>query len=313
MIIDAHSHIGRDFYFGESKIEDYDKFCIKNNIDVGFLMPMPWPVYSKNGVDICSLLWEHENYEKINYYKFYLKGNKKDTIIYNPYEEINKLYYEKLQKYNSKTKVKFVPLVHGKLDNPYYLENMIRETKPVAIKFHSFSGGFFADDVKRDIIDVIKFYNIPIIIHTSVYKYNDGYGVDTKYFRNKCSPKNWYEFLKANGLKGVLNHGACLDEEVIKQVNSNKNIMVGIGPDYDIARDPYKVLAAKELHLNVGYLNLLKRMIDPEKLLFDVDYNWNSGNNNELDNDSIKRIRKTWNYLDSENILGKNAKAFYKL
>lgn len=313
MIIDTHSHIGRDFYFGESKIEDYDNFCVKNNINVGFLMPMPWPVYSKNGVDICSLLWEHYNYEKINYYKFYLKNNKKETIIYNPYEEINKFYYEKLQKYNSKTKVKFIPLVHGKLDNPYYLENMIRKTKPVAIKFHGFSGGFFADDINGNIVDIIKFYDIPIIIHTSVYKYNDGYGVDTKYFRNKCSPKNWYNFLKSNNLKGVLNHGACLDEEIIKKVNSNKNIMIGIGPDYDIASDPYKVLTEKKLYLDVGYLNLLKNMIDPEKLLFDVDYNWNFGNDNELDNDSIKRIRKTWNYLDSENILGKNAKAFYRL
>ena len=313
MIIDTHSHIGRDFYFGESKIEDYDNFCVKNNIDVGFLMPMPWPVYSKNGVDICYLLWEHYNYEKINYYKFYLKNNKKETIIYNPYEEINKFYYEKLQKYNSKTKVKFIPLVHGKLDNPYYLENMIRKTKPVAIKFHGFSGGFFADDINGNIVDIIKFYDIPIIIHTSVYKYNDGYGVDTKYFRNKCSPKNWYNFLKSNNLKGVLNHGACLDEEIIKKVNSNKNIMIGIGPDYDIASDPYKVLTEKKLYLDVGYLNLLKNMIDPEKLLFDVDYNWNFGNDNELDNDSIKRIRKTWNYLDSENILGKNAKAFYRL
>lgn len=313
MIIDTHSHIGRDFYFGESKIEDYDNFCVKNNIDVGFLMPMPWPVYSKNGVDICSLLWEHYNYEKINYYKFYLKNNKKETIIYNPYEEINKFYYEKLQKYNSKTKVKFIPLVHGKLDNPYYLENMIRKTKPVAIKFHGFSGGFFADDINGNIVDIIKFYDMPIIIHTSVYKYNDGYGVDTKYFRNKCSPKNWYNFLKSNNLKGVLNHGACLDEEIIKKVNSNKNIMIGIGPDYDIASDPYKVLTEKKLYLDVGYLNLLKNMIDPEKLLFDVDYNWNFGNDNELDNDSIKRIRKTWNYLDSENILGKNAKAFYRL
>ena len=313
MIIDTHSHIGRDFYFGESKIEDYDNFCVKNNINVGFLMPMPWPVYSKNGVDICSLLWEHYNYEKINYYKFYLKNNKKETIIYNPYEEINKFYYEKLQKYNSKTKVKFIPLVHGKLDNPYYLENMIRKTKPLAIKFHGFSGGFFADDINGNIVDIIKFYDIPIIIHTSVYKYNDGYGVDTKYFRNKCSPKNWYNFLKSNNLKGVLNHGACLDEEIIKKVNSNKNIMIGIGPDYDIASDPYKVLTEKKLYLDVGYLNLLKNMIDPEKLLFDVDYNWNFGNDNELDNDSIKRIRKTWNYLDSENILGKNAKAFYRL
>lgn len=313
MIIDAHSHIGRDYYFGESKIEEYDEFCIKNQIDVGFLMPMPWPVYSKNNIETCSLLWEHNNYRRINYYKLFTDNNKRKTIISNPYKEVNAFYYEKLQKYNSKTQIKFVPLVHGKLDNPYYLENLIKKTKPVAIKFHGFSGGFFAEDVKKDVIDVIKFYNIPIIIHTSVYKYNDGYGIDTKYFRNKCSPKRWYEFLEINNLKGVLNHGACLDEDIIKRVNSSKNIMIGIGPDFDIARDPYKVLTEKELYLKVGYLSLLKKMVDPEKILFDVDYNWNYGNNNELDNNSIDRIKNTWNYIDSENILGGNAKIFYKL
>lgn len=185
--------------------------------------------------------------------------------------------------------------------------------KPVALKFHGFSGGFFANDVKHDIIEVIKYYDIPLIIHTSVYKYNYGYGYDTKYWRNKCSPKNWFEFLKQHNLKGTLNHGACLDEYVIKMINKSENIMIGIGPDYDISNDPFKVVTDKNIYNKIGYLKLLKKMANPEKLLFDVDYNWNIGNNDDLDIETIYRVKKNWNYVDSENILGKNAQFFYKL
>lgn len=127
MIVDAHSHLGKDFYFGEAKVRDYDKFCMKNNIDIGLLMPMPWPVYSKGKIDVCSLIWEHENYERVNYYKVFMSGNKKvkKPIFINPYEEVNYFYYNILKNSFTKTTLKFIPLVHGVLDNPYYLENMI--------------------------------------------------------------------------------------------------------------------------------------------------------------------------------------------
>lgn len=315
MIIDAHSHIGIDYYFGDSKIKDYDNFCLKSNISKGMLMPMPWPVYNEKNIDICSLIWEHEDYKKINYYKVSYNKNyiEKESIFSNPYEKINYFYYNQIKNSELKTKIEFIPLVHGVLDNAYYIEKMINKMKPVAVKFHGFSGGFFPDNINSDLIEVIRYYDIPIILHTSVYKYNDGYGADTKYWRNKCSPKNWCLFLKENNLKGTLNHGACLDEEVINIVNKSDNIRIGIGPDFEISNDPYKVLTEKDTYVRIGYLNLLKKMTDPEKILFDVDYNWNSGINNELDSDSIYRIYKTWNYIDSEKILENNAKQFYKL
>lgn len=315
MIIDAHSHIGKDYYFRTSKIEEYDCFCKKNNIDIGFLMPMPWPVLEYKDNEVCSLIWEHEKYQNIKYNKLIIKNDviTKEEIKSNPYKNVNEYYYNLIKNTITSTNIKFIPLIHGVLDDPCYLEKLIKNTNPVAVKFHGFASGFYKEDVNHDLIDILKYYDIPIIFHTSVYNYNDGYGFETKIWRNKCSPKKWMEFLCENNLRGVLNHGACLDNEVINLVNKNDKVMIGIGPDLDISLDPYKVNISKEYYLRNDYLSLLQKWVDPENLLFDVDYNWNLDKNGNLDMNSVSRIMNTWTYVDSENILYKNAKNFYKL
>ena len=66
MIIDGHSHVGKDYYFGGNTLEEYDEFCVKNKIDIGLLMPMPWPVYEQDKDEVCSLIWE-PNGKEFNY------------------------------------------------------------------------------------------------------------------------------------------------------------------------------------------------------------------------------------------------------
>lgn len=314
MIIDTHSHVGKDYYFGESSLNSYDKFCISNNIDAGFLMPMPWPIIKNCQGEEYTFIWEHDNKNKISLYKIFLNQERryKNRIVCNPYTEVNEYYYNLIHHVNTKTKIFFVPLVHGSLDTPELIEDLITKTNPVAIKFHGFSGGFFADDVNLELAEVLRFYDIPIIIHTSVYRYNDGYGFETKYWRNKCNPKSWADFLIKNNLRGVLNHGACLDEGTINLVNKSDKIMIGIGPDLDISNDPYKVLVDKEKFMSIGYLKILKQMVNPEKLLFDLDYNWNTNATGEIDNLSVERVFNTWTYEDCDKILSGNAKRFYK-
>lgn len=313
MFIDTHSHIGIDYYFKGAKLEDYDAFCVQNKIDKSVLMPMPWPVYNQGNKEIVPLIWEHENFRKINYYKLIIENEtiKKEPANKNPYQCINEFYLKLICK-DFETKLYFAPLIHGVLDEPYYLEKLLLNKNVVATKMHGFSGGFFKDDVKKELIEVIKAFDIPIIFHTSVYNYNYGYGAETRYWRNKCSPKDWAEFIIKYDLKGVLNHGACLDLETIKLVNKNPNIMIGIGPDLDISQDPFKVSLEKNTFLKEGYLNLLKKYVNPDRLLFDVDYNWNVDQTGFIDNCSINRIMSTWNYEDSQKILSKNALAFYK-
>lgn len=313
MIIDTHSHIGKDYYFGESLLCDYDNFCKKNNINIGFLMPMPWPVMKTKNKEICSLIWEHENYELINYYKL-IKFNgdvKKEKIKTNPYKDVNEYYFNLISKSSTNTKIYFVPMLHGVLDEPFYVDELIKKQNPVALKIHGFSEGFFANDIKQELVEIIKYYDIPIILHTSVYNYDEGYGLNTKFWRNKCSPKLWTDFLLKNNLKGVLNHGACLDKEVINLVNKNDNLMIGIGPDLDISQDPYKVLIQKDQYLKQGYLNILKKNVSPEKLLFDVDFNWNTDNKGNIDYNQAKRIESVWSDKDVHKIFCGNAKRFY--
>lgn len=315
MVIDAHSHVGKDYYFGGTTLESYDDFCVKNNINVGLLMPMPWPVFEGDDKEVCSLVWEHQDYKLIKYFKLVKQGGEivKKQVVSNPYKNVNEYYYNLIKDTKTSTNIRFVPLIHGVLDEPSYVEDFIKVTNPVALKFHGFSSGFFKDDVNPELVEVIKYYDVPIILHTSVYNYDDGYGLDTKFWRNKCSPDAWLTFLLENELKGILNHGACLDEKTINLVNKSDNIMIGIGPDLDISLDPYKVLTPKKEYLTLGYLNILKTLVNPEKLVFDLDFNWNTDNFGNIDYGSVNRVINTWSYSDSEKILYENAKHFYKI
>ncbi|MBQ7139923.1 MAG: hypothetical protein IJO32_00290 [Bacilli bacterium] len=312
MIIDTHSHIGNDFYCGNIKIQDYIQFCKKNKIDIGFLMPTPWPQYKDNNQYVTSLIWEHDNYIKKNYYSL-INGNKV-SIESNPYKNVNYNCFDEINKNHcSDIQLYFVPLIHGVLDNANYLEKMLGELNPKAVKMHGFGSGFSPTEIKSDIVEILKYYDIPIILHTSVYNYDYGYGADTKYWRNECHPYKWIEFLLKNNLKGVLNHGACLHNETIDLVNKSEKIMVALGPDLDISKDFFKVDIPKETYLKIEYLKYLKQKLVSTKILFDIDYNWNVDENNNIDNNSIQRVSETWSENELDNILYNNALEFFKL
>jgi hypothetical protein len=159
---------------------------------------------------------------------------------------------------------------------------------------------------------VIKQKNIPLIIHTSVYNYDYGYGASTKYFRNECHPYKWAKFLIDNKLRGVLNHGACLNQDTIELVKNNPNLVIGIGPDLDISKDYFKVDYDKDKYLKSNYLKLLKKMISSNKLLFDIDFNWNM-DGNKYDVNQIERISSVWADYEIDNILYNNALSFFEL
>lgn len=312
MIIDTHSHIGMDYYCQTMTIEEYKRICTEIGVDVGFLMPTPWPCLIESEMKTAQLLWEHENYIKKHYFK--LQNGKKYKITgTNPYRFVNDYYFNLISNWADDTLyLYFVPLVHGVLDTPDYLESLLQNKKIPAIKMHGFGSGFSIKDIRGELIEVLKYYDVPLILHTSVYNYNYGYGVDTKYFRNECHPLLWANFLVKHRLKGVLNHGACLNQEAVDLVNKYDNLMIGIGPDLDLSIDYFKADIDKMNLDQIGYLKLLKRMVDSHKLLFDLDYGWNidpkTGNYDTL---QLKRMNDVWNSNDIVYITSKNALSFY--
>lgn len=311
MIIDCHSHFGNDYYCGNVELDDYIKYCKVLGISHAFLMPTPWPKYfDDDGKEVTSLIWEHMNYKTKIYYSIF--NGKKEQIYKNPYKQVNLKYFDLIKNNNSKIRLEYIPLVHGVLDTPDYLYELLDNIKPKAIKMHGFASGFSPEEIKPEICEILRCFDLPIILHTSVYNYNYGYGYDTKYWRNECHPNRWVKFLKENNLKGVLNHGACLNDDSILEVNRNDNLMIGIGPDLDILRDFFKVDIDKKTYNNIGYLKLLKEKVLTCKLLFDVDFNWNI-DNGQLDYLQIERFSKIWNESELDSILYGNAIKYYKL
>ena len=311
MIIDSHSHFGRDFYCGKISIEEYISCCNKIGVTTGFLMPSPWPIYTKDCKEITSLIWEHQNYVNKRYFRLE-DGTNKIEIFKNPYYEVNYSYNDFLKNVDSSVNLMFVPLMHGVLDNAEYFEKMLDDINPPAVKIHNFGSGFSIDKINMDLVDIIRSKNIPLIIHTSVYNYDYGYGASTRYFRNECHPYLWAKFLVENNIRGVLNHGACLNKEAINLVNSSDNLMIGIGPDLDISRDFFKVDIEKDVYLSNNYLCLLKNISSANKLLFDIDFNWNL-DGEKYDVQQINRLIEIWNTDEIEKILCKNALQFFGL
>ena len=313
MLIDTHSHFGNDYYCGKIFLEDYIKFCEKTGINIGFVMPSPWPKYHSRNVEITSLIWEHENYVKKYYYSVNEFGSKR-SIEKNPYKYVNYEYFNNtMRTCNNNVNLYFVPMIHGTLDRVDYLEKLYDDMNPIAFKIHGFSSGFSPKEIKPEIISFLKYINIPIIIHTSVYNYDYGYGAETKYWRNECHPYIWAKFIEDNGLKGVLNHGACLNRNAIDLVNDSENLMIGIGPDLDISNDYFKVDISKEEYKKIDYLMYLKENTLSKKLLFDIDFNWNVSDNNEVDSQQVERISSIWDNEDLDNILYKNALDFFEI
>lgn len=67
VVVDSHSHIGKDIFHGDSFIDDYIKFAKESGIDVGILMGVPSPCTDLNDVNSRLMYWKYIG-EKMQYY-----------------------------------------------------------------------------------------------------------------------------------------------------------------------------------------------------------------------------------------------------
>lgn len=301
-IIDAHSHIGYDYIFGNSDINDYVEFCRRNKITKGNVMPQPNPVYHINGRIVPCISLKYID-GKIQY-DTYNHNNE------NPYEYINYYYYMKCMSIKD-FDINFIPLVHPILDTTEYLEKLISGMHPNALKIHGIGSGISPNDIPDEFVQIVRKYDLPIIVHVECdTRSNTNHTEQKRYMKRVNNAYDWAEFLVDNGLRGLLTHGLALDKRAIDLVKDNRGIMIGIGPDLLISNQPHRLKIQGD---SSNYLKMLKENISPDQIVFDIDFNWNiNPKTGEIDNESVERIKQVWqDRTEQRKIFSENAKILY--
>lgn len=292
IVVDSHSHIGKDIFHGESFIDDYIKFAHESGINIGILMNVPSPCADLKDVSSRMMYWKYIE-ETMCYF-----GKK------NPFMQLNYDLNDLISKKSSKELILlFAAVFHPLLDDINSFEKMIRETDPIAIKIHGIGSGVGPDDISKDYISLLKQLNMPIIVHTDC-DFGQG-SISMQHVRNINRAVNWAMFFDKNKIKGILNHGASLDNEAFKIVNNSEYLKVALGPDKIACLDKNRLFVdcLKEYK---NYLQYLKDNLDISKIVYDADYNWNLLDKNDVDYDSVRRIEDFFEPEDSEKILGEN-------
>ena len=198
----------------------------------------------------------------------------------------------------------FVPTFHPILDEIKKKKKMITETDPVAIKGHGIGSGVGPDDINHDYIELIRAYDLAIIVHTDC-DFGQG-SISMQYVRNINRAFLWANFFEKNRIKGILNHGASLDLETFKIVNNSDYLKIALGPDKVACIDNNRLFYDCNGDYK-NYLMFLKKYLDMSKIVYDADYNWNKVEGQLDDYDSVERVKEIFgDNEDSENILANN-------
>ncbi len=311
MVIDSHSHIGNEKFNkrGNISLNAYIDYASKVGIDIGLIMPVPCPIIPE-GCGLSSgktlLTWKYD--EEL---KKHIDISEEQKLIErnleNPYKEINSFYSKIINNYNGSTKLLFVPIIHPRLDTTEYLEELIKETDPVAFKIHSVGTISSPVEITKEYTEILQKYDIPIIVHTDFNngKFDSNIGLHEAV--EKAEANMWFEYFENNQIRGTLNHGATLNLDVFEKVNKSKYVKIGIEPSIFFGGDYRRLNINKEIYDKLGFLEVLREYLDSSKIIFDVDYDYNQLHEGGIDYNTVKRIKDMWNSEDQEKILYKNA------
>lgn len=299
MIIDIHSHLGKMTNWPEAEIHDYLYTMERENVDISFLFPLPYQL-SFDGLERVIL-------------KYKLDGDKpvfsSDVLesLQNPYAIVNEHYYNVIRNCRTENKeLMFVPILHPILDSPDYLRTMILKYDPPALKLHGTGSGIVPSDISEEIIKIFRDSDLPLIIHTDFSRTND-----QNYIDKTNSALNWAKWAVKNNVRICLAHGARLQPEALDLVNRSEILRVGIAPVQRVSRNINRLEAELSNYTPYEYLCYLRDNVDPCKIFFDLDYNWNRlPGSNTPDYSSSELVEKVFSEY-KEYIFYQNALAFF--
>ena len=296
IVIDSHSHIGKDIFHGNSFIDDYIKFAKESGIDIGILMSTPSPCTNLNDVSTRLMYWK------------YIEGRMQYYGQCNPFMQLNYDLNDLIVKKSSRELILlFAIAFHPVMDDIDCFAKLLDETDPVAIKIHGVGSGVGPEDINKDYIKLLQKTNIPIIVHTDC-DFGKG-SISMQYIRNANRAINWAKFFDKNRIKGILNHGASLDKETFSIANNSEYLTIALGPDKIACLDKNRLFVdcLKDYR---NYLQYIKDNLLISKIIYDADYNWNFPNKSAIDYNSVKRVKEIFGEKDAIKILGENLMEF---
>ena len=163
-IIDCHSHIGNDYFWNESNIDEYLNILTKQNIDMGLLMPVPGQTFINNSSK-RYFIWKMNTNGEMEY----LTDDNVD-ILQNPYTKVNEYTAQIILNKETEKELAFIPLIHPLLDTPEYILSLVNKYRPLALKIHGVAAGIGPGDISNEMITLLKQINLPIITHTDYCK-----------------------------------------------------------------------------------------------------------------------------------------------
>jgi len=320
--IDAHSHFGKTYFGPDSRPEDYLEGTKNLNIVSSIISPAPTPEIITNEIIFRPCVWKVNRIDSVTYVEQEENINSQEIIERsarrNPYANSNLELISLARKINCNqqdSRVLVMPIFHPILDDLNQVFELLKQPEVVAIKFHGVAASAGPESIPKSLIKELKNRNTPIIAHTDMYLGTIDNAFD--YARELNHPQKWVKWAVETGVSTVITHGARLDGEAIHQAKNNPNILIGCAPDLAILGEKDHSLTIK----TNNFLESLFELVNPNQLVFDIDYGWNTQNIGQwsnLDWDMCRRIeteadKAGFSAIDLEDIYYNNAARLFKL
>lgn len=282
-IIDAHGHFGRHMKGPLNRLEDYQNESPKSVLH-SVISPGPTPLYVRPGDDrlYVPARWIRNSTDgTFKYVQQYWDSKSLDVLeehasSINPYMETNNYWLNRAEETNNTHSnhnvIHIMPIHHPILDTVDEVKRLLYDSRTIALKVHGAACAVAPNDIKPEVIDLLKSANKPIIVHTD-YNVQEPQ-TNLQYIYRLNDPRKWVEWAKTTGIKTLITHAARLSQEAISAAKGCDNIVFGYGPDLLIMAEQDR-LFKKTDNLMLDFFKLILPE-QSDQIIFDFDFGWNT-------------------------------------
>lgn len=314
---DCHSHFFPNAFGPDSDPGLYLNKSAQIGVSRSIISPSPTPrIELKNGTRF-PCLWKWNTRSKKFIYVDRTVDHKdeiisEEAVMQNPYHDINNKLYYYIEQQSTSTELFMAYLHHPKLDTSDEVESWLRKPIVKAIKIHGISSATSPADVHSYLPFLAKKYNKPLIVHTD-YSSRIATPIDRLYSSN--NPENWITWALKNHVRLFVTHAARLSISALSQINQNDTLRLGCAPDIVLLNEPNRLVNKSE-----SIYEFVLPRINPQRLLFDIDYGWNVRQRDAWDNndwsglDRLNRSLERYGLTSmADHVLSSGALSFFRL